>query len=58
MFARRFYENSPEDSAMNDWLLIRWSAVRTRPGEPLLASSASKSMHNYPGKKPVFSWLT
>lgn len=37
-----------------DGLLIRWSAVRIRPGEPVLTGNVSKTICKFGPKKAVF----
>lgn len=46
--------DSSNNMALADGLLIRWSAVRIRPGEPVLAGNVSKTLYKSGPKKAVF----
>lgn len=42
------------ENALMDGLLIRWSLVRVRPGEPILATQVSKTPSTFRRKPPCF----
>ena len=44
--------NHAENRSRRNGLLIRWSLVRVRPGEPLSAAFASKTVAEKPQKSP------
>lgn len=56
MSYRDFESFSAVNRLLNDCLLIRWSAVRIRPGEPVLTGNVSKTLYKNGTKKPVFLW--